>query len=290
MANGDSDELPAASAPARSGAKETDGKQLHIARLRRQVDMQERRLTILNRKLLTLHETLVRVSGSAITVPTDDPVAAAHPLERRLSPGSTQTVISFAGLALVPGMPPREFWRSLSGFDVNVLLAKDFKQCWYQQGLLGLAGTVAETTELLRRAVPEGQTTTATLGSSAGGYAAILFGVLMGVDKIVAFGPQTLLNSRVFAKFENAQSVFADLVREGRDYLDLVEVIKANPGFAGKIRIYYSQSNEVDREAAERLAVFDFVEVLPHPGEAHGVAREMARGPEFKEALEWLFS
>lgn len=33
-------------------------------------------------------------------------------------------------------------------------------------------------------------------GNSMGGYAALMFGYLMGVDKIIAFSPQTTINTK----------------------------------------------------------------------------------------------
>lgn len=273
-------------AEALEGLTGTEGE---IATLKHRVDLQMRRMDILMRKLATMHETMVATHSGGRAVPVDDPFAPLNPVEARDFPGgSEKTILSFAGMALRNNMPPREFMRSLSQTRSNVILCKDFRQAWYQQGLLGSSVDVPGTVDFLMRSLLPDQTHIATMGSSSGGYAAILFGVLMGADKILAFGPQTALTKFVFNKFDNSQSTFFDLQKNGKDYFDLATVIEANPRFKGQIQIHFSADNPLDRRSAAHLQRFDFVEVFEHPGDAHGVAAELVKRGEFQPLLDWL--
>ena len=69
---------------------------------------------------------------------------------------------------------------------------------WYNSGLPRVGHTVAEIAAFIQTKVNiQRYRRVVTLGSSMGGYAALLFGALLGVDRVLAFNPQTSLN-RVF--------------------------------------------------------------------------------------------
>lgn len=258
-----------------------------LAQIEARLARHERGFAILNRKLHSLHETLLRLNAREAPPDVNDPLAANYPIERRLRAPEDPSILAFAGQALIPGMPRHEFWSMLDPRPANVFLIKDFLQCAYQQGLLGLSHDVPSTVEVLRAQLPAGQRRLVTMGSSAGGFAAILFGVLMGAERIVAFGPQTIITAKIFAHYDNQQSTFGDVVRNGRDWLDLAAVLRANPGFGGRIRLYYAQDYEMHRVAAARFRDFDCVELVPVPGKTHGVARAMLRDGSFGAALDW---
>lgn len=258
-----------------------------LASLEARLARHERGFALLNRKLHSLHETLLRMNAREAPPEVNDPLAASYPIERRLRAPEDPTILAFAGQALVPGMPRHEFWSMLDPRPANVFLVKDFLQCAYQQGLLGLSADVPSTAALLRGLLPAGQRRLATMGSSAGGFAAILFGVLLGADRILTFGPQTIITAKVFDHYDNQQSTFADVVKNGRDWLDLAALLRANPGFGGQIRLYYAQDYEMDRVAAARLRGFDCVELVAVPGKTHGVARALLRDGSFGAALDW---
>lgn len=106
-------------------------------------------------------------------------------------------VVSFAGNGLAyGGVPKIEFKNFLkqhfSHFDAQFYI-DDSCQC-YHHGMQGISKNIDETTEYLRAAF-EGYDRIICLGSSAGGYAAILFGSLLKVDSVIAFIPQTVLTS-----------------------------------------------------------------------------------------------
>lgn len=82
------------------------------------------------------------------------------------------------------------------GQPLNLILVRDTANFWYQHGVGGLGGDVDAVATSLRRLIADLRPSSVfTLGQSMGGYAAILFGALLGVDQVLAFGPLSYLRS-----------------------------------------------------------------------------------------------
>ncbi|KAF0092731.1 MAG: hypothetical protein FD128_2849, partial [Hyphomonadaceae bacterium] len=167
-------------------------------------------------------------------------------------------------------MPPAEFLRTFTNKKVNTIFVKDFKQCWYQQGLLGLSDSIQETVEIIKKQLPENQKNIYTIGTSAGGYAAILFGALLGADKIVAFAPQTILTKPIFRKFKSLESKQGDIDFDG-EFANLKKLLETLD-FKGSIHIHYGQKNLIDKAEAEHLAHLQFVHLHPWETNSHVIA------------------
>ncbi len=83
-----------------------------------------------------------------------------------------------------------------SGHRVNRILVRDTANMWYQHGISGLGRDVDTTAASLRSLIDElSPTWVSTIGQSMGAYAAILFGTLLDVDQVLAFGPLSYLRS-----------------------------------------------------------------------------------------------
>jgi predicted esterase YcpF (UPF0227 family) len=105
-------------------------------------------------------------------------------------------IISFAGSgSSFNNMPIFEFKNFLTTHfpKVSLLFLKDDNLAWYNQGIVGISTDVHTTAEYLRKKI-QSYKRVMFIGSSAGGYAAILFGSLLRVNMVVAFRPQTKLN------------------------------------------------------------------------------------------------
>ncbi len=225
----------------------------------------------LQEKSFNLQETLLRFTGQSIVAPNSD-LAEIAPVELHTKPGATTTILAFSGLATAFGMPPREFFRSLSQHKCNILFIKDFRQCWYLRGLLTLSTDIESTATFLRRTIPEGTTSIRTIGASAGAYAAIQFGLRLNVDRILAFAPQTQLQPRVFAQFASPDSQKQDVDFNGGD-ADLLNIFDQFPDFGGQIGIHYGDRNAVDQKHAKYLASESCVQLIAHDADQHGIAK-----------------
>lgn len=100
-------------------------------------------------------------------------------------------------------------WDSLPAFDfvrrvnklsvatnrpINCLYLRDSANLWYQHGIAGLGRDVHETANRLREVIDAVRPSSVSIvGQSMGGYAAVLYGALLGVDRVLAFGPLSYL-------------------------------------------------------------------------------------------------
>lgn len=107
-------------------------------------------------------------------------------------------IISFSGQGSGMGTIPQfEFVNFLekqyNNYDRHFYLDKYSK--WYHKGIDGISKNINETLLYLKEIINYFEDVI-FIGSSAGGYAAILFGSLLNVNKIIAFKPQTIIKSQ----------------------------------------------------------------------------------------------
>lgn len=76
--------------------------------------------------------------------------------------------------------------------EYSKLFIIDRKSCWYHKGIQGKSQCIETTLEYLKNIINL-YTEVTFIGVSMGGYAAILFGSLLNVKRVIAFIPQTIL-------------------------------------------------------------------------------------------------
>ncbi|MGY3213779.1 hypothetical protein [Mucilaginibacter sp. HD30] len=92
------------------------------------------------------------------------------------------------------------------------IFIRDIQKQWYLEGINEKLNTVAKLFELLQEETKGFKVT--TIGSSAGGYAAVLFGIMLKAERVLSFNGQMMLsdlletsdesiNPIVFRNFEN---------------------------------------------------------------------------------------
>ena len=93
------------------------------------------------------------------------------------------------------GVPPYEFVKTLNKTlpEIDQYYYIDGHQCWYHKGIIGISNNIPQSVEYLKSKFSKYKNVY-FIGCSAGGYAAILFGSLCNVTKVIAFKPQTHLN------------------------------------------------------------------------------------------------
>lgn len=174
--------------------------------------------------------------------------------------GAERALVAFGGYAGRLGMPVFEFRRMLAPYTVHKLFVRDLTQSWYQKGLPSadagleaMAHVLAETLDGLgaRRRV--------FVGNSMEGYAALLFGALLGADAAIAFAPQTFIDP--WNRLRYADRRWSANIRRGRrhpaadpQHFDLAQALPrlAQPGTA--FHVYYDSHHRLDRIHALRLA------------------------------------
>ena len=83
------------------------------------------------------------------------------------------------------------------GAPFNRIYLRDSKDKWFQFGVKGLGGSVNEVAQKLSRLIRFiAPSEVITIGQSMGGYAAILYGILLQADRAIGFGPLSNLDPR----------------------------------------------------------------------------------------------
>ena len=133
--------------------------------------------------------------------------------EYKLINGNKNLIICFGGMALQFGLiPPFEFLKYLSSLYTNIydlIFYIDHHQCWYHKGIKNITDNIDETTLYLNNLIKDGNyQKTIFMGTSAGGYAAILFGSLCdNVDHVISFTPQTILKKPINLNYSDLKNI-----------------------------------------------------------------------------------
>ena len=137
-------------------------------------------------------------------------------------------IVSFGGQGLRLGLiPPFEFMNFLSSTfkGCDKLFFIDKHQCWYQKGLKDLTSDIKTSVEFIKNKIKKYKEVI-FIGASSGGYASILFGSLLNIQKVIVFFPQTYIdlkkidnkeyfNLKKFINNTTQYYVFCDLSKDG---------------------------------------------------------------------------
>jgi hypothetical protein len=169
-----------------------------------------------------------------------------------------------------------------SGIRFNRILVRDIESAWYHRGVPGLGMHVDAVASSLRGLIQSIlPSRVMTIGQSMGGYGAILFGMLLNADRIVAFGTLTHLDpAEALCYGDRRYLQYMDSVRIGRpksSYDDLAQLGNAL-NYRGELHLIFGThpghddgvSGNHDAIHALRLARLPNVFLYPYP-EAHHV-------------------
>tara|TARA_R110002074_G_C12230874_1_gene638241 strand:+ start:63 stop:665 length:603 start_codon:yes stop_codon:yes gene_type:complete len=132
--------------------------------------------------------------------------------EYKIFNNKNKLIVCFGGLALkMDEILPFEFLNYLSSIytDCDLLFYIDKNQCWYHKGIHGITNNIHYTILYLDKIIKDGNYEKVIfMGTSAGGYASILFGSLCdNVNNVISFIPQTILNNPINLKYSNLKNI-----------------------------------------------------------------------------------
>lgn len=215
----------------------------------------------------------------------------------RIVPGAP-LVIAF-GFVSWTTRPAFDFYGRLrkleqaSGQHLNKILVRDSGNAWYHRRIAGLGNHVDETAqalrELVRRIAPS---TITTLGQSMGAYAAVMYGLLLDAQQIIAFGPLSFLDveqARLYHELRwlpVMESLAQDPPLSG--YYDLAALCRARATADTRMHLVFgtrpdaanagagaSESVNLDAMHAQRLAAFGRCTLHPYPHSGHAVVQHL---------------
>lgn len=129
-----------------------------------------------------------------------DRIIFSEPLDLVVEECGPELIISFGGCGIDPETGEAHYGMQAAMIDLSVsrIFLRDQFQVWYFNGVRGLSTDIRTTVEAVRTHIERLQPNKIiTTGVSGGGFAAILFGILLEVDRIVALNPQSLLRRNV---------------------------------------------------------------------------------------------
>lgn len=184
-------------------------------------------------------------------------------------------LMTFSGVGIGIGVPFFEFLKVLNPHNIKKILVRDVHKSWYHAGLEGVSKDIDGSIPALRQLIAEsGAKTVIILGNSMGGYAALLYGALLGVDEVLAFAPTTFADNWNRIKnfdYRRMYKYLRNAPEPSRQYYDLVNV----PGIdQPEIHIFFDNKFRTDRAHAEHLARrHDNVRLHRYEGGRHGVIK-----------------
>lgn len=228
---------------------------------------------------------------------TDDDV-----LVDRIVPGAP-LVIAF-GFVSWTTRPAFDFYGRLrkleqaSGQPLNKILVRDSGNAWYHRRIAGLGNHVDETAQALRelvRRIAPGQVT--TVGQSMGAYAAVMYGLLLDAQQIVAFGPLSFLDARQARLYHELRwlPVMESLAQDPplSGYYDLAALCRARATGQTQLHLVFGtrpdaarpdvanlgasagESVNLDAMHAQRLAAYGQCTLHPFPQSGHAVVQHL---------------
>lgn len=167
--------------------------------------------------------------------------------------------VAFGGIRQRLGAPPFEFFNSIANIDCDKIFLRDFQRSWYQRGIDQELNDFDKVVNYLGGVISKYKyRKVCFLGNSMGGYAAILFGTILDVDKVIAFAPQSFIDKfrRFIYRDKRSRGLKDNLYtyeNVNKAHFDLKKFLLKNDSYKTEINIYYSALDRLDSRHAKRL-------------------------------------
>lgn len=198
--------------------------------------------------------------------------------EAVIAPGDRAETVAlvFTGLADRAMVPLPSLDRYLAALGISAVYLRDFSRLMFLRGISSKAADLAGTVRWLGDLLGQwGTRRILSLGTSAGGYAAIHYGMALGADRIVAFSTPTNLGADFNREDGRARLVALKVQTLPEELLDLRPLVMRNAGRT-PIHLVYGAGMRQDAHHARH------VEGLP------GVHLHPLEGFERHDSLVWL--
>lgn len=194
---------------------------------------------------------------------------------------SDTVLLSFAGLTPFGRGVGFEFESVSRSIPVKRMFVSDPHQCWYQRGMSRGGTTFADLADSLDQLLKGSRVERlVAIGTSAGGYAALVFGTLLGADTVLAFAPQTVLHPDVLARWDDHRwdtqlRPMANKHMLEPSWVDLRAALPQARIGGTRYNIYFDETLRADRLHAERLRGLDGVHLYRFGHGGHSLVREL---------------
>lgn len=208
---------------------------------------------------------------------------------QKLVEGHDQLLVVFGGINQGMGIPVFEFQRVIQKEETDKIFIRDFQQSWYHLGIDTDIRTFDEleaflTAELKR--FPYKKVT--FMGNSMGGYAALLFGTRLRVDRIIAFSPQVFIDPIAKMRALDFRWIkqLSRLYLKGinKKFWNLKEYFNSELEDLTSAQIHYTENHRLDRLQATSLQN-TAVKLFPYSGKGHNLVKELRDSGELLQII-----
>lgn len=203
-------------------------------------------------------------------------------------------LMTFAGMGWKDSIPTFIFYNFLKPYtNIDKLFLRDINCRYYIAGIKNSTTNFKDTITMYKDLINKKKyKKIVALGCSAGGYAAILYGQLLGIDKIIAFSPQTVLNSLkedLIGDIYNAPKTcqwLRSLNLDNAEYQKALDLNNYRP-FNTPIDIHYSVNGNkgIDKKHAVYLQSPN-CNIFEHPGNDHMIALTLRDQGKLKAIID----
>ncbi|PWU24096.1 MAG: hypothetical protein C5B48_07485 [Candidatus Rokuibacteriota bacterium] len=203
------------------------------------------------------------------------------------SPSKTM-LIAFAAMSpLMP--PPFHLFEATSGLPVKRIFVRDPQRVWYQHGVPGFGDSIDTVAASLQSILEEHDVERlVTIGSSAGGYAALAFGSLLGAELVISFSPQTVLDRAWLHEIGDQRwpGHFKNLAALGGPdprWIDLSDALLRERAGRTTYEVHYPSPHEHDAQHAKHLDGVPGLELIAYERGAHNFIQGLRNRGELNE-------
>jgi hypothetical protein len=143
-------------------------------------------------------------------------------------------MVSFGSVDSGFGMPRHNFVRVTKNIKVNKVFLIDQHKTWFNEGINNEINSSEKLSYYLNTLIKTyGKYYTLFYGYSMGGYAALWYGAVLNVDKVLAFSPQTFISKKlrhkygdlrwkkILQNFTNGKDIYSDVLNNDKTLFEI---------------------------------------------------------------------
>lgn len=210
--------------------------------------------------------------------------------------GSDVLLLSFAGMGWRDSIPTFNFYNMLStNKSIDKLFLRDTKCRYYMTGLPNTTDSLQGNIDFIKGIIEKNNYKRVfAIGCSAGGFAAILYGHLLKLDKVIVFSPQTVLTNLKEEKIKDTYNAprtckwLRDLHKDDELYQKCLDLHNFVP-FDTKVELHYSEraNRGADKNHAKHIES-ENCKIIEYNSNNHLLALELKKQKKLKLMLENL--
>lgn len=207
---------------------------------------------------------------------------------------SETLLLSFAGMGWKDSLPTFIFYNFLKEYKtIDKLFLRDVTCRYYITGLRNTTQNFKSTIDFLDTFIKTGKyKKVIAFGCSAGGYAAILYGTILKINKVLSFSPQTVLTEKkeilIGDKYNAPKTCkwLSTLNKNNEEYQKALDLKNYLP-FDTNIEIHYaSRANHGSDKKHALYIESKNCKIIEHNSNNHMIALELKETNKLKKIIE----